>query len=141
MQFDKGYVSPYFVTNAEKMSVEFDNARSLFTDKKLSTQKNCPYSRKSQWQKVAASYFIIAEDVDGEALATLVVNKVKGGCLFARLKLLDSAIAVKRCWKILRFSLGRKLISDELGFNIEEVGFDVLGKLKRSKSPKKRRLL
>ena len=79
MQFDKGYVSPYFITNAEKMSVEFENAFIFITDKKLSNAKEIVPVLEKVMEKGSRPLLIIAEDVDADALATLVINKVKGG--------------------------------------------------------------
>ena len=78
-QFDKGYLSPYFITNAEKMSVEYDNALILITDKKLSNARDLVPILEKAMEKTQRPLLIIAEDIEGEALATLVVNKLKGG--------------------------------------------------------------
>ena len=79
MQFDKGYVSPYFITNPEKMTVELSNAQILITDKKLSTAKDIVPFLEKVMAKGSRPLLIIADDIDGEALATLVVNKIKAG--------------------------------------------------------------
>ncbi len=79
MQFDKGYVSPYFITNADKMSVEMENARVFITDKKLSSAKDIVPLLKKVMEENPKPLLIIAEDIDSEALATLVVNKIKAG--------------------------------------------------------------
>ena len=79
MQFDKGYISPYFVTNPDKMTVELENAFILITDKKISTAKEIVPILEKLMEKGPRPFLIIAEDIDGEALATLVVNKIKGG--------------------------------------------------------------
>ncbi len=79
MQFDKGYVSPYFITNAEKMTVELENASILITDKKLSNVKELVPFLEKVMEKGQRPLLIIAEDIEGEALATLVVNKIKAG--------------------------------------------------------------
>src|SRR6202142_3431185 len=79
MKFDKGYLSPYFVTNAEKMTVEYENALILITDKKLSNARDLVPILEKAMEKTQRPLLIIADDVDGEALATLVVNKLKAG--------------------------------------------------------------
>ena len=79
MQFDKGYLSPYFITDAENMTVELANAAILITDKKLSAVKDLVPFLEKVMEKGARPLLIIADDVDGEALATLVVNKLKAG--------------------------------------------------------------
>src|SRR5690606_13445965 len=85
MQFDRGYLSPYFVTNPEKMEVQFDNANILITDKKVSSMKELlPLLEKSV--QTSRPLVIIAEDVEGEALTTLVVNKLRGTLQIAAVK-------------------------------------------------------
>ena len=83
MQFDKGYASPYFITNPENMTVELANALILITDKKLSSVKDIVPFLEKVMEKGPKPLLIIAEDIDGEALATLVVNKLKAGFQFA----------------------------------------------------------
>ena len=108
MQFDKGYVSPYFITNPENMTVELQNGSILITDKKLSSVKELvSLSRKSDGSKGPAPLLIIADDIEGEALATLVVNKLQAGLQCVPLKLRVSATAAKRCLPTSPFSQGR----------------------------------
>jgi chaperonin GroEL len=98
MQFDRGYLSPYFVTNAEKMEVELENPYILIYDKKISSMKDL----LPVLEKVAQSgrpLLIISEEVDGEALATLVVNKLRGTLKVAAVKLQVLVTAEKPCWK------------------------------------------
>ena len=84
IQFDKGFLSPYFITNAEKMTVEMDNALILITDKKLSSAKEIVPILEKIMEKGQRPLLIIAEDIESEALATLVVNKVKAGAACMR---------------------------------------------------------
>ena len=101
MQFDKGYLSPYFVTNAETMEVRLENAYILIYEKKISSLKDLlPLLEKVA--KAGKPLLIIAEDVEGEALATLVVNKLRGTIKSAPSKPLASAIAAKPCAKTSR---------------------------------------
>ncbi|HSX37665.1 MAG TPA: chaperonin GroEL [Chlamydiales bacterium] len=136
MQFDKGYVSPYFITNAEKMTVEFDHPWILITDKKLSNAKELvPLLEKVMEQK-SRPLLIIADDIEGEALATLVVNKVKGGLPVCAVKAPSFGDRRKAMLEDISIVTGGKLISDELGFNLEEIGTDVLGTAEKIKVSK-----
>jgi chaperonin GroEL len=102
MQFDRGYISPYFVTNTEKMEAELDHPFILIYDKKISTMKDLlPVLEQSA--QSGRPLLIIAEDVDGEALATLVVNRLRGSLKWLPLKLRALAIVAKRCCKTLPF--------------------------------------
>ncbi len=136
MQFDKGYVSPYFITNAEKMSVEFDNPAILITDKKLSSVKELVPILEKVMQKGSRPLLIIADDIDGEALATLVVNKVKGGLPLCAVKAPAFGDRRKSMLEDLSILTGATVISDELGYNLEEVGLEVLGSAKKVKISK-----
>ncbi len=136
MQFDKGYISPYFITNGEKMSVEFDNPLILLIDKKLSNAKELVPILEKAMQKGSRPFLIIADDVDGEALATLVVNKVKGGLPLCAVKAPGFGDRRKSMLEDLAILTGATVISDELGYNIEEVGLEVLGSAKKVKISK-----
>ena len=99
MQFDRGYISSYFMTNGDKMEAELKNAYILVTDKKISTMKDLlpvlePIAREGR------ELLIIAEDVDGEALTTLVVNKLRGTLKIAAVKAPGLATAARRCFRI-----------------------------------------
>jgi chaperonin GroEL len=96
MQFDRGYLSPYFVTDAERMEVVLDDAFILTHEKKISNMKEL-LPLLEQVAKAGRPLLIIAEDVDGEALATLVVNKLRGTLQSARSRPRASAIAARRC--------------------------------------------
>ncbi len=98
MQFDRGYISPYFVTNAEKMLADLDNPYILIHEKKLSSLQPMLPLLESVVQS-GRPLMIIAEDVDGEALATLVVNKLRGGLKIAAVKAPASVIVARPCWK------------------------------------------
>jgi Chaperonin GroEL (HSP60 family) len=103
MQFDRGYISPYFITNADKMRVEMDDPYLLIYEKKLSGLQELLPLLEAVVQ-TSKPLVIIAEDVEGEALATLVVNKLRGGLKVAAVKAPGSAIAARRCWKTSRSS-------------------------------------
>ncbi len=136
MQFDKGYISPYFITNAEKMTVEFDNPAILITDKKLSNAKELVPILEQAMQKGSRPLLLIADDVDGEALATLVVNKVKGGLPLCAVKAPAFGDRRKAMLEDLAILTGATVISDEMGYNLEEVSLEVLGSAKRVKISK-----
>jgi chaperonin GroEL len=127
MQFDKGYVSPYFITNAEKMTVEFDRPLILIVDKKLSNANELVPVLEKAMEKKSRSLLIIAEDIEGEALATLVVNKVKGGMPICAVKAPSFGDRRKAMLQDIAIVTGAKIVSDELGLNIEEVELDVCG--------------
>ncbi len=137
MQFDKGYISPYFITNAEKMSVEFDNALVFITDKKLSTVKDIvPLLEKLADGKPARPLVIIADDVDGEALATLVINKVKGSLPIVAVKAPGFGDRRKALLEDLAILTGATLVTSDLGFELDEIGLEVLGLAKKIKITK-----
>lgn len=131
MQFDKGYLSPYFITNGEKMSVEFENGSILITDKKISNVKELVPILEKVMEKGARPLLIIAEDVDSDALATLVINKVKGGLPLCAVKAPGFGDSRKAKLEDIAVLTGATLISDELGYNLEEVGLEVLGSAKK----------
>lgn len=136
MQFDKGYVSPYFITNAEKMSVEFENPSILITDKKLSNAKELVPILEQAMQRGSRPLVIIADDVEGEALATLVVNKVKGGLPLCAVKAPAFGDRRKALLEDIATLTGATVVSDEMGYNLEEVGLEVLGSAKKVKISK-----
>ena len=130
MQFDRGYMSPYFITNAEKMNVELDQPYILLHEKKLSgLQQLLPLL-----EAVAQSgrpLLIVAEDVEGEALATLVVNKLRGGLKVAAVKAPGFGDRRKAMLEDIAVLTGGQVISDDLGIKLESVTLDMLGKTKR----------
>ncbi len=136
MQFDKGYVSPYFITNAEHMSVELSNAAVLITDKKLSTAKDIIPILEKVMAKGARPLLIIAEDIDGEALATLVVNKLKAGMAVCAVKAPGFGDRRKAMLQDIAILTGGKVVSEEVGLQLDEVGPEVLGRAKTIKVSK-----
>ncbi len=132
MQFDKGYLSPYFVTNAEKMSVELENASILITDKKLSSaQELVPFLEKTMEANGSKPLLIIAEDIDSEALATLVVNKLKAGLNVCAVKAPAFGDRRKAILQDIAILTGATVVSEEIGLDLKEVGVEVLGNAKK----------
>ena len=130
MQFDRGYLSPYFVTNPEKMEAGFDNPLILITDKKISNMKELlPILEKSV--QTSKPLVIVAEDVDGEALTTLVVNKLRGSLNVAAVKAPGFGDRRKEMLKDLATLTGGTLISEELGMTLEAAELEHLGTAKR----------
>jgi len=130
MQFDRGYLSPYFVTNADKMIADLDDALILLHEKKLSSlQPMVPLLEAViQSQK---PLIIIAEDVEGEALATLVVNKLRGGLKIAAVKAPGFGDRRKAMLQDIAILTGGQVISDDLGMKLENVTLDMLGRAKK----------
>jgi chaperonin GroEL len=136
LQFDKGYVSPYFITNAEKMSVEMDNALILLVDKKLSNAKELVPILEKIMEKGQRPLLIIAEDIDSEALATLVVNKLKAGLPVCAVKAPAFGDRRKMMMQDIAVLTGATLVTEEVGLILEDVGLEVLGKAKKIKVTK-----
>lgn len=135
LQFDKGYLSPYFITNPENMSVEMENAFILLTDKKISTAKDLIPILEQIGEK-GGKLLIIAEDVDGEALATLVVNKLKGGMQLAAVKAPGFGDKRKAMLQDIAILTGGTVITEELGMKLDETDLNSLGKAKTIKVTK-----
>jgi chaperonin GroEL len=130
MQFDRGYLSPYFVTNPEKMLCEMDNPFILIHEKKLSgLQAMLPVLERIV--QTGRPLLIIAEDVEGEALATLVVNKLRGGLKVAAVKAPGFGDRRKAMLEDMSILTGGQLISEELGIKLENVSLEMLGTAKR----------
>ncbi len=130
MQFDRGYISPYFVTNAEKMLAELDEPYILLHEKKLSSlQSLLPLLEAVA--KSANPLLIVAEDIEGEALATLVVNKLRGGLKVAAVKAPGFGDRRKAMLEDMAILTGGQVISEDLGIKLENVTLDMLGKSKR----------
>jgi chaperonin GroEL len=130
MQFDRGYLSPYFITNAEKMVVELEDAYILLHEKKLSgLQAMLPVLE--QVVQSGKPLLIIAEDVEGEALATLVVNKLRGGLKVAAVKAPGFGDRRKAMLEDIAILTGGQLISEELGIKLEAVTVAMLGRAKK----------
>jgi len=130
MQFDRGYLSPYFVTNADKMIADLEDCLILLHEKKLSSlQPMVPLLEQViQSQK---PLLIVAEDVEGEALATLVVNKLRGGLKIAAVKAPGFGDRRKAMLQDLAILTGGQVISEDLGMKLENVGMDMLGRAKK----------
>jgi chaperonin GroEL len=130
MMFDRGYLSPYFVTNPEKMQVELDDPYILLHEKKLSTlQPLLPVLESVV--KSGRPLLIIAEDVEGEVLATLVVNKLRGGLKVAAVKAPGFGDRRKAMLEDIAILTGGQVVSEDLGIKLESVGLDMLGSAKR----------
>ena len=126
MQFDRGYISPYFMTTADKMEAVLDDAKILITDKKISTMKDLlpilePIAREGK------SLLIVAEDVDGEALTTLVVNKLRGTLKIAAVKAPGFGDRRKEMLQDIATLTGAIVVSEERGFTLENTTPDMLG--------------
>ena len=130
MQFDRGYISPYFMTNGDKMEAELSNPSVLITDKKISTMKDLlpilePIAREGR------ELLIIAEDVDGEALTTLVVNKLRGALKIAAVKAPGFGDRRKEMLQDIATLTGAVVVSEERGFTLENTTPDMLGKAEK----------
>ena len=130
MQFDRGYLSPYFVTNADKMIVDLEDAVILLHEKKLSSLQPMVPLLESVIQS-QKPLVIIAEDVEGEALATLVVNKLRGGLKIAAVKAPGFGDRRKAMLQDIAILTGGQVISDDLGMKLESVTMDMLGSAKK----------
>src|ERR1700741_1330123 len=130
MQFDRGYLSPYFITNADKMEVELDNPFILIYDKKISSMKELLPILEKQVQ-TGKPLLIISEDLDGEALATLVVNKIRGSLKVAAVKAPVFGDRRKAMLEDIAILTGGQLISEDLGIKLENVTIEMLGTAKR----------
>ena len=130
MQFDRGYLSPYFITNAEKMIAELEDALILLHEKKLSSLQPMVPLLEAVIQS-GKPLLIVAEDVDGEALATLVVNKLRGGLKIAAVKAPGFGDRRKAMLQDIAILTGGQVISDDLGMKLENVGIDMLGKARK----------
>jgi chaperonin GroEL len=130
MQFDKGYISPYFVTNAESMEAILDNPYILIHEKKISSLKDLlPVLEKVA--KTGKALIIIAEDVEGEALATLVVNKLRGTLGIAAVKAPGFGDRRKAMLEDIAILTGGRCITEDLGIKLENLGLEDLGRAKR----------
>ena len=130
MQFDRGYISPYFVTNAEKMLAELDDAHILLHEKKLSSLQTLLPILEAVVQS-GKPLLIVAEDIEGEALATLVVNKLRGGLKVAAVKAPGFGDRRKAMLDDIATLTGGQVISEDLGIKLENVTLDMLGHAKR----------
>src|SRR6267154_411729 len=130
MQFDRGYISPYFITNAEKMIAEQEDVYILLHEKKLSGLQSMLPLLEAVVQ-TSKPLLIISEDVEGEAIATLVVNKLRGGLKIAAVKAPGFGDRRKAMLEDIAILTGGQLISEDLGVKFENVTLDMLGKAKK----------
>jgi chaperonin GroEL len=130
MQFDRGYISPYFVTNPDKMTTELEDALILIHDKKISSMKDL-LPILEQVVRLNKPLLIIAEDVEGEALATLVVNKLRGTLRVAAVKAPGFGDRRKAMLEDIAILTGGTVISEEQGYKLEHATLDYLGKAKK----------
>ena len=130
MQFDKGYISPYFVTNPEKMEAILDEPFILINEKKISNMKDL-LPILEQVAKMGKALLIVCEDVEGEALATLVVNKLRGTLKIAAVKAPGFGDRRKAMLEDIAILTGGQMISEELGIKLESIGLKDLGQAKR----------
>ena len=130
MQFDRGYLSPYFITNAEKMTCELENPYILLHEKKLSNLQSMLPVLEAVVQS-GRPLLIVAEDIEGEALATLVVNKLRGGLKVAAVKAPGFGDRRKAMLEDMATLTGGQVISEDLGIKLESVTLDMLGQAKK----------
>ncbi len=130
MQFDRGYLSPYFITNTEKMTVELQDPYILIHEKKLSNLQAILPILEAVVQS-ARPLLIVAEDIEGEALSTLVVNKLRGGLKVAAVKAPGFGDRRKAMLEDLAILTNGQTISEDLGIKLENVTLDMLGTAKR----------
>ena len=135
MQFDRGYLSPYFVTNPEKMNCEFDNPYILLYDKKLSNLQAMIPVLEAVVQS-SRPLLIIAEDIEGEALATLVVNRIRGGLKVCAVKAPGFGDRRKAMLQDIAILTGGQVISEELGYELKSATVDMLGSARQVKVDK-----
>lgn len=129
LEIDKGYISPYMVTNTERMEAEMTDVPVLITDKKISTVKDVLPLLEGLAQSGTKDLVIIADDVDGEALATFVVNKLRGGFNVLAVKAPGYGDRKKAQLQDIATVLGATVVSEDVGMKLENVGVDVLGKV------------
>jgi chaperonin GroEL len=137
MQFDRGYISPYFITNAEKMETEIEDPYILITDKKISAVADLLPALEKILQ-VSKNLLIVAEDVDGEALATLVVNKLRGTLNVLAIKAPGFGDRRKEMLKDLAILTGGEVISEEVGRKLDSVAVEDLGRARRVTADKEK---
>ena len=133
LQFDKGYLSPYFINNPEKMTVELENAFILITDKKIASVKEIVPILEKVMEKGQRPFLIIADDLDSEALATLVVNKIKAGMPVCAVKAPAFGDRRKAMLQDIAILTGATVISEEVGLSLEDFDLQMLGCAKRIK--------
>lgn len=128
LEFDKGYVSPYMITNTERMEAEYSDAPILLTDKKISSIKEILPLLEKLAQTGKKELVIIADDVDGEALATFVVNKLRGGFNVLAVKAPGYGDRKKEMLQDIAVTIGAKVVSEELGIKLDKADISMLGR-------------
>jgi chaperonin GroEL len=141
LEFDKGYVSPYMITNSDRMEAEMVDPGVLVTDKKISTIKDILPLMEKLLQTGKKDLVIVAEDVDGEALATFVVNKLRGIFNVLAIKAPGFGDDKKEQLNDIAIVLGAKVVSGDIGLKLENASLDVLGKAKRIVSTKDKTII
>ncbi|MBN2094041.1 MAG: chaperonin GroEL [Candidatus Zambryskibacteria bacterium] len=136
LEIDKGYVSPYMITNAERMEAEYKDVPILLTDKKISSVKEILPLLEALSQSGSKELVIIADDVDGEALATFLVNKLRGGFSVLAVKAPGYGDRKKDMLEDIAVTVGGKVISEDLGLKLENATVDMLGKTSKIVSKK-----
>ncbi len=131
LEFDKGYVSPYMVTNPDRMEAEFSDPLVLITDRKISSVKEILPILEKIAQSGKKELVIIADDVDGEALATFLVNKLRGGFSVLAVKAPGYGDKKKDLLQDIAVTVGAKVISEELGFKLETIELNALGRARK----------
>jgi chaperonin GroEL len=131
LEFDKGYVSPYMITNAERMEAEYKDPAILITDKKISTVKEILPVLEKLVQTGKKDLVIIADDVDGEALTTFVLNKLRGGFNVLAIKAPGYGDRKKEMLEDIAVVVGAKVISDDTGLTFEKADVNVLGQAQK----------
>ncbi len=141
LEFDRGYISPYMITNSERMEAEYKDVAVLITDKKISSVQEIVPLLEKLAQSGKKELVIIAEDVEGEALATFVVNKLKGGFSVLAVKAPGYGDRKKEMLEDIAVTTGGKVVSEEVGMKLADVGTDVLGSAGRAVSTKDKTLI
>lgn len=136
LEFDKGYISPYLVTNAERMEAEYKDAPILLTDKKISSIKEILPLLESLAQSGKKELVIIADDVDGEALSTFIVNKLRGGFSVLAVKAPGYGDRKKEMLEDIAVTVGGKVVSEDLGIKLENATVEMLGRASKVLSRK-----
>ena len=135
MQFDKGYVSPYMVTDSERMTAELDNPLILLTDKKITSMKEL-LPLLEQTVQMSKPVLIVADDIEGEALTTLVINKLRGTLNVVAVKAPAFGDRRKAILEDIAILTGGEVISEEKGMKLEEASIEQLGRAKTVKVTK-----
>jgi len=131
IEFDKGYISPYLITNTERMEAEYDDPAILLTDKKISTIKEILPLLEKLAQSGKKDLVIIAEDVDGEALSTFIVNKLRGAFNVLAIKAPGYGDRKKEMLQDIAVTIGATVISEEVGLKLDQTGLENLGKARK----------